>query len=79
MSTLIIEDLLVEPLFITDGQLQLSHAPGLGIALNQEVVDQLRMSDPLSIPDGSYSDMMFGKRYFPSSLPYVEKGRVESA
>ena len=68
-----IEDLLLQPLQITDGQLQLSDAPGLGIELNFEAVDRLRMSDPLTIPDGVYSDMMFGKQHFPESLPYVEK------
>jgi len=68
-----IEDLILQPLHIADGQLQLSDAPGLGIELNFEVVDRLRMPDPLTIPDGVYSDMMFGKRYFPESLPYVEK------
>jgi len=26
----------------------------------------------LRIPDGSYSDMMFGKAYEPPSIPYVE-------
>ena len=68
-----IEELLAEPLSISDGQLQLSRAPGLGIELNREVVDRLRMSDPLTIPDGSYSDMMFGKPYFPLPSPYEEK------
>ena len=68
-----IEDLLAEPLSISDGQLQLSRAPGLGIELNRQVVDRLRMSDPLTIPDGSYSDMMFGKPYFPQPFPYEEK------
>ena len=43
------------------------------ILLNYEVVDPLRMSDPLAVPDGSYSDMMFGKDYLPPSLLYMEK------
>ena len=67
-----IEDLLLHPLQITDGQLHLSDMSGLGIELNSEVVDRLRMPDPLTIPDGVYSDMMFGKQYFPRHLPYVE-------
>jgi len=70
-----IEDLLVERLPIRDGQMQLSNAPGLGIELNHEVVERLRMPDPLTFPDGSYSDMMFGKDYFPPSLPYEERTR----
>lgn len=59
-----ISDLLVEPLNVVDGNLQLSRAPGLGIDLNQSVVDRYRLSDPLAIPDGSYSDMVFGRRYW---------------
>jgi len=68
-----IEDLLVERLHIRDGQMQLSNAPGLGIELNHELVERLRMPDPLTFPDGSYSDMMFGKDNFPPSLPYEER------
>jgi len=68
-----ITDLLVEPLRVTDGHLHLSDAPGLGIELDPHVVDRYRMTDPLTIPDGVYSDMMFGQAYFPPSLPYVEQ------
>jgi L-alanine-DL-glutamate epimerase-like enolase superfamily enzyme len=70
-----IEDLLIEGLRIRDGQLQLSNAPGLGIELNDEVVEEFRMTDPLNLPDGSYSDMTFGKAYLPPSLPYEEHTR----
>ena len=69
-----IDQLLVEPLDIRDGQLQLSGAPGLGIELNFEVVDRYRMADPLDLPLGSYSDMMFGKEHFPEPFEYVEIG-----
>ena len=67
-----IEELLVEPLRVEEGQLQLSRAPGLGLELDFSVVEGLRTEDPLQIPDGSYSDMMFGRDYLPPSLPYVE-------
>ena len=67
-----IDQLLVEPLDIRDGQLQLSGAPGLGIELNFEVVDRYRMADPLDLPLGCYSDMMFGKEHFPQPFEYVE-------
>lgn len=70
-----IEDLLAERLHIRDGHLQLSNAPGLGIELNDDVVGRFRMTDPLNLPDGSYSDMMFGKAYLPPSLPYEEHTR----
>jgi L-alanine-DL-glutamate epimerase-like enolase superfamily enzyme len=70
-----IEDLLAERLRIRDGHLQLSNAPGLGIELNDEIVEQFRMTDPLNLPEGSYSDMTFGKAYLPPSLPYEEHTR----
>jgi hypothetical protein len=66
------EDLLVEKLRIRDGHLQLSSARGLGIELNHEVVEPFRVTNPLNLPDGSYSDMMFGRDYLPPSLPYEE-------
>jgi L-alanine-DL-glutamate epimerase-like enolase superfamily enzyme len=68
-----IEDLLVEPLRVKDGQLTLSRRPGLGIELNQAVVQRYRLPDPLTIPDGFYSDMVFGKQGIGPSVPYVEK------
>ena len=72
-QTPFIDELLTEPLRIIDGRLQLSDARGLGIDLNMETVARYRMQDPLTVPDGSYSDMMFGPDFFPRPLPYVEK------
>jgi D-galactarolactone cycloisomerase len=69
-----VKDLLTTPLQISDGQLELSNEPGLGIELNMDTVDKLRMADPLRMPDGSYSDMMIGKEYFPKSMPFEEAG-----
>lgn len=55
-----VDELLVEPLTITDGTLSLGNAPGLGIELNEAVIQQYRLQDPLNVPDGNYSDMVFG-------------------
>lgn len=71
-GTPFVEELLLDPLDVVDGQLKLSDRPGLGIELDMAVVERLKMADPLKIPDGSYSDMMFGKAFEPPSLPYVE-------
>lgn len=68
-----IDDLLAEPLRVHDGMLRLSERPGLGIELNQAVVERLRMADPLAIPDGFYSDMVFGTEGLGPSAPYQEK------
>jgi L-alanine-DL-glutamate epimerase-like enolase superfamily enzyme len=70
----LIDGLLVEPLAVRDGQLQLSRAPGLGIELDRGTLDKYRLGNPLHLPEGSYSDMMFGRGFFPASLPYEEKG-----
>ncbi|MBI2806967.1 MAG: mandelate racemase/muconate lactonizing enzyme family protein [Planctomycetes bacterium] len=67
-----IDDLLTEPLLIKDGMLQLNDRPGLGIELHHAVVDRLRMADPLAIPDGFYSDMVFGTEGLGPSAPYQE-------
>lgn len=67
-----IEDLLARPLLVKDGLLQLSSQPGLGIDLNQAAVDRLRLADPMNIPDGFYSDMVFGTEGLGPSAAYVE-------
>jgi len=67
-----VEALLTEKLRIREGRLQLSNAPGLGFELQDDVVERYRMSDPLQIPNGSYSDMMFGREYLPPACPYEE-------
>jgi L-alanine-DL-glutamate epimerase-like enolase superfamily enzyme len=59
-----IEELLETPLKVVDGQLQLSNAPGLGVRLNESVVRRYRLADPLAIPDGAYSDMVFGRQFW---------------
>jgi D-galactarolactone cycloisomerase len=68
-----IDKLLVEPLRVRDGMLALSDKPGLGIELNRAVIERYRMADPLTMPDGFYSDMAFGPTAFVSPPPYLEK------
>jgi L-alanine-DL-glutamate epimerase-like enolase superfamily enzyme len=59
-----IENLLVEPLRISDGHLQLSDAPGLGIALDPDALRRLELPRAATMPDGNYSDLIFGAEYF---------------
>jgi len=68
-----IDELLVEPLTVRDGQLQLSRAPGLGVELDERVVARHSMPDPLVIPDGFYSDMVFGKEHLYTPPIYIER------
>jgi D-galactarolactone cycloisomerase len=65
-----IEDLLVEPLRISDGHLQLSDAPGLGIALDPEALRRLTLPRDRTVPDGNYSDLVFGPEYYAVAPPY---------
>jgi len=67
----LVEQLLDEPLQIANGQIALSDAPGLGITVNRELIDAYRLADPLSLPDGSYSDMVFGPDFFQPAGPYA--------
>ncbi|MDP7633269.1 MAG: enolase C-terminal domain-like protein, partial [Candidatus Latescibacteria bacterium] len=69
-----IDELIGRPLTITDGTIWLGKAPGLGIELDDDVLERYRLPDPLDLPAGSYSDMMFGRQHLPPVLPYIEAG-----
>ena len=73
-GTPFIEELLEEGLHIRDGILELGDGPGLGIELNDEVIERLRLKDPLTLPAGIYSDMVFGGARFAEPVPYEERG-----
>ena len=59
-------------LHIVDGQLQLGRKPGLGLELNRKTLDRLRLADPYHVPDGFYSDMVFGKEWLRPAGAYRE-------
>jgi D-galactarolactone cycloisomerase len=65
-----IEDLLEEPLRIKDGLLYLSDEPGLGIKLNHVTLKRLAMGPGQMIPEGNYSDLIFGAEYWSVPPPY---------
>jgi L-alanine-DL-glutamate epimerase-like enolase superfamily enzyme len=65
----LVNHLLTEPLRVADGEIALPHKPGLGVELDEEAVAQFTVSDD-AIPDGNYSDMVFGKAYLTSAPPY---------
>lgn len=54
-----VDELLIEPLQIREGMLQLSRSPGLGIEVNETLVEQLRLPAGTPVPDGTFSDMFF--------------------
>jgi L-alanine-DL-glutamate epimerase-like enolase superfamily enzyme len=65
-----IDELLSEPLRIEDGLLRLPDAPGLGIDLNPATVHRLAMPSGQTMPDGNYSDMIFGAEHLSVPPPY---------
>lgn len=69
-----IDDLLAVPLQIVDGLLQLPEAPGLGIELDPATVARLTMPTGQTMPDGNYSDLVFGKAYFTIPPAYALGG-----
>jgi len=73
-GTPLVDELLVGGLRVEDGLLDLGDTPGLGIELNRELVERLRMKDPLAMPTGIYSDMVFGGARFSEPVPYEERG-----
>jgi D-galactarolactone cycloisomerase len=65
-----IDELLVGPLQIQDGRVCLGRAPGLGIELNEPVLSRLAAPYPDSMPDGNYSDLIFGTEHYSVAPPY---------
>jgi L-alanine-DL-glutamate epimerase-like enolase superfamily enzyme len=62
---------LVGPLRIEDGHIDLGDRPGLGVTLNEALVNDLAV-DPYRMPDGNYCDVIFGRgqtRYIGDYVP----------
>jgi hypothetical protein len=65
-----IDALLTEPLRLVDGELLLPKGPGLGITLDEEVIQAHTLPPGAPIPPGSYSDMVFGREHWTPAPPY---------
>jgi L-alanine-DL-glutamate epimerase-like enolase superfamily enzyme len=65
-----VDELLVKPLIVHDGEIALPTGPGLGIQLNEDVVDRYTLSPGAPIPEGNYSDMVFGRGQYVALPPY---------
>lgn len=66
-----IDSLLRHNFRLVDGELEMPQSPGLGIELDETVVDRLRLPSGANAPDGNYSDMVFGAPYFTPAGPYL--------
>jgi hypothetical protein len=66
----LVDHLLTTPIQVLEGEAVLPLGPGLGIELNPDALERFSVAD--RIPDGNYSDMVFGKQYFTPAAPYDE-------
>lgn len=67
-----IEELLRGGLQIAEGHLDLGDRPGLGIEIDEDVLDQLRVPDGQLMLDGNYSDLVFGAAFRHQAPPYED-------
>lgn len=65
-----VDELLEEPLTVRDGEIALPTGPGLGIELNEDLVSSYALPVGRPIPDGNYSDMVFGRGHYVATPPY---------
>ena len=65
-----IDELLVAPLRVVDGEVAVPQGPGLGIELDLPALARFRLPKGVPLPDGNYSDMVFGRDYFTPAGPY---------
>lgn len=78
-GNLLIDELLQEPLAVTDGEVSLPQAPGLGVELNEEVVDRYALPPGSQVPDGNYSDVVFGGTSYTPAGPYDAPAEIKPA
>lgn len=65
-----IDRMLVEPLEVRDGMLRVPDGPGLGIEVDEQAIAPYILPPDVALPDGNYSDMVFGREYFRPAVPY---------
>ena len=65
-----IEDLLKHCIRVEAGEVELSDAPGLGIELDDTVVEKYTLAPHDEIPLGNYSDLVFGRNHYAPAPPY---------
>jgi L-alanine-DL-glutamate epimerase-like enolase superfamily enzyme len=72
----LIDNLLAEPLRLIDGEVSVPEGPGLGIELNPDVLGRYTVPKGVTVADGNYSDMAFGRAYYHPALPYEENKKA---
>lgn len=59
----LIESLLVRNFCVVNGEIEMPQGPGLGIELDESVVEKYSLKPGGPVPEGNYSDMVFGREY----------------
>lgn len=67
-----IDELLADQLVVVDGEVAMPQGPGLGIELDEDVVERYTLPPGGPVPEGNYSDMVFGRRHHSPAGPYEE-------
>jgi L-alanine-DL-glutamate epimerase-like enolase superfamily enzyme len=65
-----IDELLTEPLVVQEGEIALPTGPGLGIELDEDLIDAYTLPPDAPIPDGNYADMVYGREHYAAIPPY---------
>ena len=65
-----IDDLLAAKLHVEEGEIAMPQSPGLGIELNDDVVERYTLPPGSPVPAGNYSDMIFGRDHYAPASPY---------
>lgn len=65
-----VDELLRGGLQIAEGHLDLGDRPGLGIEIDEDVLDRLRVPEGELMRDGNYSDLIFGAVFRTQAPPY---------
>jgi len=71
----LVDHLLKDPLTVSDGELHLPLGPGLGIELDPAAVKRFTLEDA-KIPDGNYSDMVFGRNFYSPAAEYESRTAI---
>lgn len=65
-----LEELLATKWELRDGEIVMPQGPGLGISLNEDAVARYSLPKGARIPDGNYSDMVFGPQHYAPAPAY---------
>ena len=66
----LIDDLLLDRLQVIDGEISMPQGPGLGIELNEDIVEKYTLPHGTPVPQGNYADMVFGRQHCAPAGPY---------